>query len=130
MRKALFLFIVIIFIPTSRSLTLYNITIKDQKVYVNVTFNLTADKIYDVWKVTWEIPQQYEIISITDERGQISYTKKPGEIYFETNRLSSKERIINIQYFLLDALSDEYEPLKKMQLYLTGFPNDKTIVNI
>ncbi|MEM5777852.1 MAG: hypothetical protein QXJ06_05430 [Candidatus Aenigmatarchaeota archaeon] len=128
--KILVMFILLILLPAVSSITIYNITLKDQKIFVNVTFNLSSDKKYDVWRITWEIPQQYEIVSIKDEKGDISYTKYTNYIYFETNKLYSDKRIINIQYFLTDAISREYDPLKKVQLYLSGFESDRTIINI
>ncbi|MEM5777603.1 MAG: hypothetical protein QXJ06_04120 [Candidatus Aenigmatarchaeota archaeon] len=128
--KILSIFILLIFLPMASSTTIYSINLKDQKIFVNVTFNLSSEQKYDVWRITWEIPQQYEIVSIKDEIGDISFTKYPTYIYFETNRLYSNKRVINIQYFLTDAISNEYDPLKKVQLYLSGFENDDTIINI
>ncbi|MBU5688548.1 MAG: hypothetical protein KQA41_00785 [Candidatus Aenigmarchaeota archaeon] len=128
--KILSMIILLFFIPIATSTTIYNITLKDQKIFVNVTFDLTSEQKYDIWRISWEIPQQYEIISIKDEKGDISYTKYPTYIYFETNRLYSNKRVINIQYFLKDAISNEYDPLKKVQLYLSGFEDDKTIINV
>jgi hypothetical protein len=122
--------IILILIPISSSLTVYNITLIDQKIFVNVTFTLKSDQDYDVWRISWEIPQDYEIISVSDELGSISFAAYPGYIYFETHRLRTNERRINVQYFLKDAISTEYEPLKKVHLQLSGFSNEKTIVNV
>jgi len=124
------LFAMLLLFPLASSLTIYNITLKDQKIFVNATFNLTSQQEYDVWRISWEIPQKYEIVSITDEKGRVSFTASPGYVYFETNKLRAKERIMNIQYYLTDAISADYEPLKKVQLYLSGFENDKTIINV
>jgi len=122
--------IILILIPISSSLTVYNITLIDQKIFVNVTFTLKSDQDYDVWHIGWDIPQDYEIISVSDELGQIGFNAYTGYIYFETHRLRTNERRINIQYFLKDAISTEYEPLRKVHLQLSGFYDEKTIVNV
>jgi hypothetical protein len=130
MKKLEILLIALIFIPISSSLTIYNITLKDQKIYVNVTFSLKSEEKYDVWRISWEIPQEYEIISVSDDVGPVSFNTYNGYIYFETNRLRTNERVINVQYFLKNSISKEYDPLNKVSLQLSGFPNEKTIVNV
>jgi len=130
MKNITILLTILILIPISSSLTIYNITLKNQKIYVNVTFSLKSEEKYDVWRISWEIPQEYEIISVSDEVGPVSVNTYPGYIYFETNKLSANERIINVQYFLKNAISKEYDPLNKVSLQLSGFPNEKTIVNV
>jgi hypothetical protein len=130
MKNLAILLAILIFIPISTSLTIYNITLKNQKIYVNVTFNLKSNEKYDIWRISWEIPQEYEILSVSDELGPVSFNAYPGYIYFETNKLRARERVINVQYFLKDVISKEYEPLNKVNLQLSGFPNEKTIVNL
>jgi len=130
MKKLAIVLIALIFLPISSSLTIYNITLRDEKIFVNLTFNLKSEEKYDIWRINWEIPQDYEIVSVSDELGQIGFDAHEGYIYFETHRLRTNERVINIQYFLKDAISTEYGHLKKVHLQLSGFSDEKTIVNI
>ncbi|MFH8080930.1 MAG: hypothetical protein QXO84_03590 [Candidatus Aenigmatarchaeota archaeon] len=130
MNFLIFISLILFSLPISTSTTIYNITLANQKIFVNVTFDINSEQAFDVWRVTWEIPHKYDILSIKDEIGYVSFDSKEGYVYFETNPLRSKRRVINIQYFINDAISEEYGQLKKVRLYLSGFEGEKTIINV
>ncbi|MBU5689652.1 MAG: hypothetical protein QXM68_00985 [Candidatus Aenigmatarchaeota archaeon] len=129
MKFSLF-FIALLIIPISNALVFHNVTVNNDVVKVNTTIKIDAAKSYDIFEISWEIPQENEIDYIKDEVGIISYKKQGNYIVFQTHRLNSNERVINIQYTLKNSIYDDFVPLKKIQLYLSGFENDQTIVNI
>lgn len=123
--------LILLLIPPANALTFYNITPKGKDALVNVTFTLEADQRYDVWQITWELPQQTEVLYIKDERGLItSYSIDNELLKFETNSLRSNKRTINLNLLVKNAISDDFAPLYKLQLSLPGFTNQETIANV
>ena len=128
--KILALLVIFVLIPVSNGLVFHNITVAGDVVFVNTTIKIKTEQKYDAFEISWEIPQYYEIKSLSDEKGELFYKKQGNYIIFQTNRLKTDTRIINIQYFIKNAISHDFYPLKKLQLYLSGFENEETIVNL
>ncbi|MCX8178569.1 MAG: hypothetical protein N3D75_01930 [Candidatus Aenigmarchaeota archaeon] len=124
------LIVVFILFPIANALVFHNVSISNDIAIINTTIKLKTEKKYDVFEISWEIPQYHDIIRIYDEKGDLAYKRQGDYIVFQTNRLRSDTRVINIEYEIKNAVSTEFYPLKKVQLYLSGFSNEETIVNL
>jgi len=121
----------LILLPSVNAIVYYNITIQNRDAILNITFTLHSDVKYDIWQINWELPQKSQIISIKDEKGHISdYSINNGMLFFETNPYKSNERTINLNLLVKNAVSDEFAPLYKLELFLPSFKGEETIVHV
>jgi hypothetical protein len=131
MKRVLIFFIFFCFLNSVSATTVYEIDMKGDDAYFNLTFELQSEKNVPIWEVSWVLPSNSELISIEDEKPIKEYRLNRRFLTFKTNFDSSgKTEVVKIRGIIKDVVSDGFEPLYTTILQLSAFENETTYATV
>ncbi|MCK4428852.1 MAG: hypothetical protein KAU95_00645 [Candidatus Aenigmarchaeota archaeon] len=104
--------------------TIHRISFAEDSVIIESTLILESDDLLDYWSLSLNLPNNSEIINLSDELGEIEYNISNSKLSFRTNRKRTTIRVVNLSF---SKKLDEKFGLKLIDLNLFGFKNDTTI---
>lgn len=145
-KRLQFSLVIVIFISMAAqeasAITTYNITIGEADALMNITFELytsSPEERVNYWTTSFSLPARSQVIDIRDSKGAIkNYTIQEEKVILETNKGGLKEKeVVTMLVKVSQMVSNEYSPLKKINLSLSAFgnrrqdvPDEQTFVSV
>lgn len=123
----------IVFLSIASGDVYYEIDAGDDSVRMNTTLELecdTADENCPVnrWRLTWDLPEGSDLISIEDSLGEVDdYTKDGDQVSLRTNRGDRRDsETVRIRVEIDGKAEEIHKGLFKRKLNLAGFSDQET----
>lgn len=142
MKRVLPLLVFLLAIPSAQAITTYDITVQEQGVLVNVTFELyasSAGEKVNYWSTSFIIPEGAQVLGVWDSKGPIAnYSLLGTTIFLDTHTGGLRDReVVTILYHLNNRVDRTFFPLQRLNLSLAAFtdsrtdvPDEKTFVTV
>ncbi len=129
--KRLFLLILLLPLVTASFIN-YNIEVLGEEAIVTATIGLEADSPVNSFSTKIGLPENSEILSLRDSKGEIKgFTVKDEMIEFETNSGARKTReTVELKYEISEFCKGKLSKPCQMDISLPGFPGSNSSVKI
>ncbi len=132
-KKMLLLFLLFLLITaTSQASIHYRIDIEEENIDKQVNITLTSEEYVNLWKTSWNIPDNVSNLYLRDTKGEITdYDSYNNHVEFKTNTGELRtEEIVEIGYTVENAVERPSKELEKIELQLTGLAEEPTNIEI